>query len=117
MMFMMPTPPTIRQMTARLLDQNRPAALAVAVLRAPRRADDLLGRDAVHLLGINAHKTLTAAGTMPVPAKRSSSRLEHLEEQIDECLTAARSLDREGQEHVIRLLRQARNEVVWKLGQ
>jgi hypothetical protein len=58
-----------------------------------------------------------AAGTVPAPAKRSSNRLEHLEEQIDECLTAARALDREGLEHVIRLLRQARNQVVWKLGQ
>jgi hypothetical protein len=29
----------------------------------------------------------------------------------------ARVIDREGLGHVIRLLRQARNEVVWKLGQ
>jgi hypothetical protein len=50
-------------------------------------------------------------------ARRSSRGLEQLEEQIDECLTAAKVLDREGLEHVIRLLRQARNEVVWKLGQ
>jgi hypothetical protein len=57
------------------------------------------------------------AGAAPAPVKRSSNRLEHLEEQIDECLTAARALDREGLEHVIRLLRQARNQVVWKLGQ
>jgi hypothetical protein len=57
------------------------------------------------------------AVTAPAPVKRSSSRLEHLEEQIDECLTAARALDRDGLEHVIRLLRQARNQVVWKLGQ
>jgi hypothetical protein len=51
------------------------------------------------------------------PARRSSHGLEQLEEQIDECLTAAKVLDREGLEHVIRLLRQARNEVVWRLGQ
>jgi hypothetical protein len=57
------------------------------------------------------------AGAAPAPVKRSSNRLEHLEEQIDECLTAARALDREGLVHVIRLLRQARNQVVWKLGQ
>jgi hypothetical protein len=57
------------------------------------------------------------ADAVPVPVKRSGSKLEHLEEQIDECLTAARSMDREGLDHVIRLLRQARNEVVWKLGQ
>jgi hypothetical protein len=40
-----------------------------------------------------------------------------LEEHIDDCLTVAKLLDREGLGHVIRLLRQARNEVVWKLGQ
>jgi hypothetical protein len=51
------------------------------------------------------------------PPRRPSRGLEHLEEQIDECLTAAKLLDREGLDHVIRLLRQARNEVVWKLGQ
>jgi hypothetical protein len=49
--------------------------------------------------------------------KRASRGLEQLGEQIDDCLTAAKVLDREGLEHVIRLLRQARNEVVWKLGQ
>jgi hypothetical protein len=51
------------------------------------------------------------------PTRRPARGLEQLEEQIDECLTAAKNLDREGLEHVIRLLRQARNEVVWKLGQ
>ncbi len=45
------------------------------------------------------------------------SKFETLEEQIDECLTFARSLDREGLEHVINHLRQARNAVVWKMGQ
>jgi hypothetical protein len=48
------------------------------------------------------------------PPKQS---LESLEEQIDDCLTAARALDREGLETVIHLLRRARNEVVWKMGQ
>jgi hypothetical protein len=43
--------------------------------------------------------------------------LEVLEEQIDECLLAARTLDRQGLESVINLLRRARNEVVWKMGQ
>jgi hypothetical protein len=60
---------------------------------------------------------LADAVPVPVPVKRSGTKLEHLEEQIDECLTAARAMDREGLDHVIRLLRQARNEVVWKLGQ
>lgn len=43
--------------------------------------------------------------------------LPQLEELIDECLTLARNLDREGLEKIISLLRQARNEVVWKMGQ
>ncbi|HEV3117949.1 MAG TPA: hypothetical protein VGY58_12915 [Gemmataceae bacterium] len=43
--------------------------------------------------------------------------LEALEIQIDDVLTVARTLDREGLESVINHLRRARNEVVWKLGQ
>jgi hypothetical protein len=43
--------------------------------------------------------------------------MDRLEEHIDECLTQARTLDRDGLESVIKLLRRARNEVVWKLGQ
>jgi hypothetical protein len=46
-----------------------------------------------------------------------SHKLEQLEEQIDDCLSHARRLDREGLESVIRLLHRARNEVVWKMGQ
>jgi hypothetical protein len=44
-------------------------------------------------------------------------RLESLEERIDEGLTMARNIDRGELEHVIQLLRRARNEVVWKIGQ
>jgi len=51
------------------------------------------------------------------PARISTKGFEKLEEQIDDCLTAARSLDREVLHNVIGLLRKARNEVVWKLGQ
>jgi hypothetical protein len=40
-----------------------------------------------------------------------------LEEAIDECLMLARATDREGLEVVIDLLRRARNQVVWKMGQ
>jgi hypothetical protein len=40
-----------------------------------------------------------------------------LEEQIDECLTLAKIMDREGLANVISLLRRARNEVVWKMGE
>jgi hypothetical protein len=48
---------------------------------------------------------------------RAKQPLERLEEQIDDCLTAAKVLDREGLEAVIHHLRRARNEVVWKMGQ
>ncbi len=40
-----------------------------------------------------------------------------LEEAIDECLMLARATDRVGLEVVIGLLRRARNQVVWKMGQ
>lgn len=53
-----------------------------------------------------------------VPAVRiSRANLELLEERIDECMSMARTLDREGLEKVAKLLRAARNEVVWRQGQ
>jgi hypothetical protein len=52
----------------------------------------------------------------PVAAPRRRG-LEGLEENIDECLDQAKMLDREGLDSIISLLRRARNEVVWKLGQ
>jgi hypothetical protein len=58
-----------------------------------------------------------AAASAVVVVRKPSRGLEHLEEQIDDCLTAAKQLDRDGLDHVVRLLRQARNAVVWKLGQ
>ena len=58
------------------------------------------------------------AGPVAVAVKKpKTSVLETLEEQIDDCLTAARKLDKDGLEDVIRLLRKARNAVVWMLGQ
>ena len=50
------------------------------------------------------------------PGFAGSRSLAGLEEYIDECLTLAKNLDRAGLAHVIRLLRNARNEVVWKMG-
>jgi len=47
----------------------------------------------------------------------ANSLLANLEEQIDDCLTLAKNLDREGLDQVINLLRRARNGVVWKIGQ
>ena len=52
-----------------------------------------------------------------VPTPNSNPGFEQLEEQIDDCLTLAKNLDREELANVISLLRRARNAVVWKLGQ
>jgi hypothetical protein len=58
-------------------------------------------------------------GAEPAAASKrlKPSSLEALEIQIDDCLSLARALDPQGLENVIRLLRKARNEVVWKIGQ
>lgn len=63
---------------------------------------------------------LAAAVTAPPPPASTGlprKGLQALEEHIDESLTLAKNLDREGLEGVITALRQARNEVVWKIGQ
>jgi hypothetical protein len=65
---------------------------------------------------------VTALAAPPVAVKpvrhvAHASRLETLEEQIDDCLSVAKKMDRESLADVIKLLRRARNEVVWKLGQ
>jgi hypothetical protein len=52
----------------------------------------------------------------PKPTRIAPKGLEALEERIDDCLTVAKHMDREGLDDVIRLLRNARNAVVWKLG-
>jgi hypothetical protein len=69
-----------------------------------------------------AEASQPAATPAAAPAKvarvpTGGSKLEALELQIDECLIAARHLDREGLHDVIAMLRRARNAVVWKLGQ
>jgi hypothetical protein len=53
----------------------------------------------------------------PQPSGPKHSHLEALEERIDDILMFARSLDEEGLGEVVTLLRRARNEVVWKMGQ
>src|SRR5262245_23658191 len=51
------------------------------------------------------------------PVRRPATRgLESLEERIDDCLTLAKNIDREGLEAVIDLLRRARNGVVVQQG-
>jgi hypothetical protein len=56
-------------------------------------------------------------GAVAPAIKLRTSDLEALEQQIDDCLQAARRLNEDVLESVIRLLRKARNEVVWKLGE
>jgi hypothetical protein len=58
-----------------------------------------------------------AAAVAQKPAQTSTRGFERLEEQIDDCLSTARILDREALHNVISLLRRARNAVVWKLGE
>jgi hypothetical protein len=63
-----------------------------------------------------AQPALAPAGR-PVGHGRRGRSPQGLEEQIDDCLNSARALDREGLANVISLLRRARNELVWKMGQ
>jgi hypothetical protein len=60
---------------------------------------------------------VAVAVTPPRPVRIGPKGLEALEEQIDEALTVAKHLDREGLDDVIRVLRKARNTVVCKLGE
>lgn len=64
--------------------------------------------------GNGMHRSATSG--QPETRARGSG-LEVLEEHIDDCLSMAKDIDREGLESVINLLRRARNEVVWKMGQ
>jgi len=67
-------------------------------------------------------KTEKAARTSPPvevasPPKTPATGLEALEERIDDCLMLARGLNRDELAEVVALLRQARNKVVWQLGE
>jgi hypothetical protein len=70
--------------------------------------------------GKGTHKA-AAAATPAAPANGATalhipaSKLEALEQQIDDCLALAKSLDREALENVIRSLRRARNEIIQRL--
>ncbi|HLJ97331.1 MAG TPA: hypothetical protein VKU02_29500 [Gemmataceae bacterium] len=65
-------------------------------------------------LGIGEQSAAPAAVST---RSRASNGLETLEEQIDDCLTMAKNLDRTGLGEVIDLLRMARNKVVWRIGE
>jgi hypothetical protein len=59
----------------------------------------------------------TSQVSQPTGTGVKRNKLEALEERIDDTLTFARGLDDEGLHDVVGLLRRARNEVVWKMGQ
>ncbi len=61
-------------------------------------------------------KRREAAEVAAAPQARGGSKLEHLEEMIDDAFRFAKGFP-EGLDSVAQLLRRARNEVVWKLGQ
>ncbi len=58
------------------------------------------------------------AGAAPWEVSHPAAKeLEGLEVQIDDCMTLAKNIDRSELDNVINLLRRARNQVVWKIGQ
>jgi hypothetical protein len=63
------------------------------------------------------HTSEAPASAPAESPKKKVHGLEALEEQIDDCLSLAKHLDREGLDNVINLLRKARNAVVWMLGE
>jgi hypothetical protein len=60
---------------------------------------------------------VAAAAPVKKAPRGATGALDRLEEQIDECLSLARSVDQEGLEDVIGLLRRARNRVVVQTAQ
>ena len=61
---------------------------------------------------------VVAAAPVAVAVRKAPvSKLDTLEESIDDCLTYAKGMDRDAMHDVIVLLRKARNAVVWKIGQ
>jgi len=73
------------------------------------------GKPAGKKVRVGRPAATTAPVHVTVAVHAPASKLEQLEENIDECLTFAKNLDRTGLESVIHNLRRARNEVVWKL--
>lgn len=68
-------------------------------------------------LGVPLEAKLPPPALKAKGGNHAAGTLATLEEQIDDCLTMARMMDREGLQTVIDHLRRARNEVVWKMGQ
>jgi hypothetical protein len=98
-------------------DHNMAASADVgkSVKQTMANVKSILRKEARGGSGKRANARPMAAAKLPMPAGKP--RLDTLEELIDDCMVVAKGLDREGLDHVIRLLRHARNAVVWKLGQ
>ena len=78
----------------------------------------LLRKKLREMTGGPKRESQPVAAASSADAPRQGVRpLELLEEQIDECLVLAKEVDRDGLASVIALLRRARNEVVWKMGE
>jgi hypothetical protein len=88
-----------------------------SVLRQKRRKKRGRPKKSVNAAAETATSAVVVMVTPVEPPRKVVRGLGNLEEQIDECLTLARGLDREGLASVIVLLRRARNEVVWKTGE
>jgi hypothetical protein len=67
--------------------------------------------------GAEGDQATLVAAMSPAMRKAKGNKLEALEEQIDDAMSLAKDLDRQGLGNVINMLRRARNEVVWKMGQ
>jgi hypothetical protein len=61
--------------------------------------------------------TVAVATPAPAEAEQPTTDFETLEIAIDDCMTLAKDLDRDRLEGVISLLRRARREVVWLMGE
>jgi hypothetical protein len=89
-----------------------------SVLRKQGRKKKLGRPKKIHAIPATVGFGATAVAVAPTAVKKAPmGKLETLEEAIDDCLTAAKSMDREGLHDIIVLLRRARNAVVWKIGQ
>jgi hypothetical protein len=86
-----------------------------SVKQAMANMKSILRKEARGGSKVKARRGRPLAAVVSVPTGKP--RLETLEEQIDDCMVIAKHLDREGLDEVIRLLRYARNAVVWKMGQ
>jgi hypothetical protein len=78
--------------------------------RPKKSAGDMSGQTGAEMAGQSAPKQAAATNNTP------TSLMEQLEEKIDDCLSLAKSLDRDRLSHVISMLRHARNLVVWEQG-